>query len=69
MNNVGCYDLTVSRLIFLQLTPLPSCTAVSAGSFWREPFTPSSSRRVTLKQANARPTLGEAGVPAISLTV
>lgn len=47
-------------LIFLQLIPLPSCTAVSAGSFWRELFTPSSSHRATLKQANATTTLGKA---------
>ncbi len=55
---------SVSLLIFLQLTPLPSCTAVSAGSFWSEPFTPWSSHRATLKEANARATPGKAGVPA-----
>lgn len=45
---------------FLQPTPSPSCTAVSAGSFWRELSTPSSSRRATLTQANARTTQGKA---------
>lgn len=45
--------------VLLQLTPLPSCTDVSAGSFWRELFSPSSSRRATL-QAAARTTLGTA---------
>lgn len=63
-----CCDLTVP-LCFPQLTPLPSCTAVSAGSFWREPFTPSSSHRVTQKLANARTPLGKAGLPALFLTV
>lgn len=46
--------------LILQLTLSPSCTAASAESFWNEPFTPSSSRRVTRKQTNARRTLGEA---------
>lgn len=48
-------------LVFLQVTPLPSCTAVSAGSCWRELFTRLSSHRVTLKQTNARTTLGKPG--------
>lgn len=47
-----------------QLIPLPSCIARSAGSFWREPFTPLSSRRATLKQTNARMTLGKARIAA-----
>lgn len=52
----------VSPLFFVQLTPLPSCTAVSVGSCWREQFTHSSSHRETQRQANTRTTLGKTGV-------
>lgn len=45
-------------LMFFQLTPLPSCTAASAASCWREPCTPSSNRRATPRRTNTPTTRG-----------